>query len=602
LNNNNNENEVVERQTKMINLKIDGVSVSVPEGTMVLEAARQAKIDIPTLCFLKNVSETGSCRMCVVEIKGARTLQASCVYPVSEGLEVYTNTPTVRKSRKVTMELLLSNHDRKCLTCPRNLNCELQKLAQELNILDLRYKGECKEYEIDDLSPSIVRNQNKCILCKRCVNVCKNIQAVAVIDNQYRGFNSKIGCNFGASLRDISCINCGQCIVSCPTGALSEKDDTYKVWRALEDKSKHVIVQVAPSVRISLGEEFNMPIGTIVTGKMITALRKLGFDKVFDTNTGADFTIMEEGTELIKRLEKNERLPLITSCSPGWVKFCEMHYPEFVENLSTAKSPHQMFGAIIKSYYAEKHDIDPKSIRVISVMPCVAKKYECSRPELGAANGLADVDVVITTRELAKMIKQGRIDFPELEESQFDEPFGESTGAAIIFGSTGGVMEAALRTVSEIVTGKPLKNVEFESVRYSGGVKEAEIQIGDRTLKVAIVNSTGSAKRLLDGIKENKLKYDFIEVMACPGGCITGGGQPIHDSKTRTKINIRQKRAEAVYKIDKNMKVRKAHENEVVKKIYSEYFGEPYSKKAHDLLHTHFYKKEFYPRIQNATK
>lgn len=576
-----------------INLKINNIDVTVPEGTTVLEAARKANIEIPTLCYLKGINQIGACRMCLVEIKGSRSLQAACVYPVSEGMEVFTNTKTVRDARKISLELILSNHEKKCLTCIRNQNCELQKLANDLGISDIRYEGENPHYEVDMLSPSVVRDPNKCILCRRCVSACKNIQTVSVIDTNERGFNTIVGSAFNMPLAHTPCVNCGQCIVACPVGALREKDETDKVWEALSDPEKHVVVQTAPAVRVALGEEFGMPIGTRVTGKMVAALKSMDFDGVFDTDTAADFTIMEEGTEFIERLEKGENLPIITSCSPGWVKFCEHYFPDFLDNLSTAKSPHEMFGAIMKSYYAEKQGIDPASIYVVSVMPCTAKKFEAGREEL-SATGYPDVDAVITTRELARMIKQSGIDFVNLEDSQFDVPFGEASGAAVIFGATGGVMEAALRTVADILTGKELEAIDYSDVRGIEGIKEATVEIAGKNIRVAVVNGLGNARNLLEKIRSGEAQYEFIEVMACPGGCITGGGQPIVDAKTQMDINVKAARAAAIYEEDKSMTFRKSHKNPVVQKIYEEYFGKPCGHLSHKLLHTHYKKRENY--------
>ncbi len=577
----------------MVNVIIDGVNVQVPEGSTVLQAAKIAGIDIPTLCYLKDINEIGACRVCVVEIKGARNLQAACVYPVSEGLEVYTNTPKVRESRKVTTELILSNHDKKCLTCSRNRNCELQKLADEMGIDRLRFEGENEIHEIDNLSPSIVRDNNKCILCRRCISVCKNIQTVSVIDSANRGIKTRVGSAFDMSLNEAPCVCCGQCINVCPVGALHENEQIDKVWAALGDDTKHVLVQTAPAVRAALGEEFGMPIGTAVTGKMVSSLRRLGFEKVFDTDFAADLTIMEEGTELLERIKNGGTLPMITSCSPGWINFCEHFYPEFIPNLSSCKSPHQMFGAVLKTYYAEKNNLDPNDIYVVSVMPCSSKKYESARDEMNV-NGFRDVDAVITTRELAKMIKQAGIKFAQLPDEEFDDPFGIGSGAGVIFGATGGVMEAALRTVKEIVEGKELESFEFEAVRGVAGIKEATVNVGGTDVKVAVAHGLGNARKLLDDIRAGKADYHFIEIMACPGGCVTGGGQPIVDSKTLMDIDLKAERAKAVYSEDKRLEIRKSHKNPAITKIYDEYLEKPGSHKAHKLLHTHYSKKGNY--------
>ncbi|MBQ2613774.1 MAG: iron hydrogenase small subunit [Clostridia bacterium] len=570
-----------------VTLKINGQEITVPADYTVLQAAREAGIDIPTLCYLKDVSQTGSCRMCVVEIKGARNLQAACVYPVSEGLEVFTNTPKVRRSRKVTLELLLSNHERKCLTCVRSGNCELQTLSEELGITDIPYDGERQQHEVDTLSPSIIRDNNKCVLCRRCVSACKNIQTVAVIDATERGFKTTIASPFNKSLAEVPCVNCGQCIAVCPVGALREKDATDDVWEALGNPEKTVIVQTAPAVRAALGEEFGMPIGTPVTGKMAAALRRLGFDKTFDTDTGADLTIIEEGNELLDRIQNGGKLPMITSCSPGWIKFCEHNFPDFLDNLSSCKSPHQMFGAIIKSYWAEKNGLDPKNIVTVSVMPCVAKKFECGRDEMEVA-GNRDVDIVISTRELARMIKQAGIKFAELPDEKFDNPFEEASGAGVIFGATGGVMEAALRTVAEKLTGKELSSIDFHQVRGTDGIKTAEIPVGDLTVKVAIAHGLGNARKLLESIRNGEAEYHFIEIMACPGGCVTGGGQPIVPARVQMGIDLKKERAKALYTEDANAAIRKSHQNPDIIKLYDEFLGEPGGHKAHELLHTHY--------------
>ncbi|MBR1969203.1 MAG: [Clostridia bacterium] len=577
---------------EMVNLKINGQEISVPAGTTVLEAARSAGIEIPTLCYLKDVSQTGSCRMCLVEIKGGRALQAACVYPVSEGLEVLTNTPKVREARKVTLELLLSNHDRKCLTCVRNRNCELQTLADELGVTDIAFEGVRNEYAIDELSPSIVRDNNKCILCRRCVNMCKNIQTVGAIDTMERGFKTQVTCAFEKSLGEVSCVNCGQCIAVCPVGALREKDVTDDVWAAIANPDMHVVVQTAPAVRAALGEEFGLPIGTAVTGKMAAALRRLGFDKVFDTDFAADLTIMEEGTELLERIQNGGKLPMITSCSPGWIKFCEHNFPDMLDNLSSCKSPHEMYGAIIKSYYAEKMGIDPKSIYVVSIMPCTAKKFEAQRDEL-SVNGLQDVDTVLTTRELARMIKEAGIRFTQLPDENFDDPFGDqATGAGVIFGATGGVMEAAIRTVADILDNTSHSEIEYEAVRGLEGIKIASVTAGGKTIRAAVAHGLGNARELINKVRNGEIELDFIEIMACPGGCVNGGGQPIVPAKVRMDMDIRTERAKAIYNEDKALPLRKSHDNPYIKKLYEEYLGKPCGHKSHELLHTHYIARD----------
>ena len=571
----------------MITLTIDGVKVSVPAGSTVLEAARAAGIHIPTLCYMKDLNEIGACRLCVVDT-GARALQAACVLPAAEGMNVKTNTPAVRNARKMNLELLLSNHDKRCLSCVRSTSCEFQKLCNEYGVEDEnRYAGSMTETQIDDKSPSIVRNNAKCVLCRRCVAVCHKVQNVGVIGPIKRGFNTQIACAWGDSLADTACINCGQCIAVCPTGALTERDDTAKVFAALADPTKHVVVQPAPAVRAALGEEFGIPMGTSVTGKMACALRRLGFDKVFDTDFAADLTIMEEANELVDRVKNGGVLPMITSCSPGWIKFCEHQYPDFLPNLSSCKSPHEMEGAVIKSYYAEKEGIDPKDIVVVSVMPCTAKKFEAGRSELGH-DGIADVDIVITTRELARMIKLAGIDFANLPDEDFDGMLGESTGAAVIFGVTGGVMEAALRTAYEVITGQKLEKLEFMDVRGLEGVKEASYNLNGLDVKVAVAHSTGAASRLLDAVRSGEKSYTFIEVMGCPGGCVNGGGQPIVSPAEREKCDPKLLRAKALYDEDAAKPVRKSHESLAIQKLYDEYFEKPNSHKAHEILHTHY--------------
>ena len=577
----------------MINLTIDGLNVSVPDGTTILEAARTAGIDIPTLCFLKDINEAGDCRMCIVEVEGRKGFATSCIQKVEEGMVVKTNSKDVSEAREVVLDLILSNHHKDCLTCVRNGNCELQKLAQRYNKQDILFEGELCEYEIDCGSPSIVRDFNKCVLCRRCVATCKKVQKIGAIDVANRGFNSCVSTVDNLSLNDVNCTNCGQCIMSCPTGALREKDNTKDVWDLIKDEEKYVVVQTAPAVRAALGEEFGLSIGTNVTGKMVTALRRLGFDKVFDTNTGADFTIMEEANELIGRLSNGGTLPMITSCSPGWVKYIEMNYPEQLAHVSSCKSPHQMFGALIKSYYAEKIGVAPEKIRVVSVMPCIAKKFEANREQMNV-NGIRDVDYVITTRELARMIKQAGLDFVNLEDSNFDDPMGEATGAAAIFGTTGGVMEAALRTAYEKITGEPLKDVNLEAVRGEEGIKRATVKIGDKEVKAVVAHGLGNAQIVMDEIKNGTADYQFVEIMACPGGCIMGGGQPIRSSKERATIDIRKLRADCLYSIDEKSTIRKSHENPVVLKIYEDYLGKVGGHKAHELLHTSYVEREKY--------
>jgi NADH-quinone oxidoreductase subunit G/NADP-reducing hydrogenase subunit HndD len=567
----------------MINLTINGHNIQVEEGATILEAALKADIHIPTLCYLPEVQAIGACRVCLVEIEGNRNLQAACVFPASEGLVVHTNSERVRAARKFSVEMLLSNHPMECLTCARNLNCELQKIAEELGIREVRFTGEKSEGHIDDFSPSIRRDQSKCILCRRCVTVCQEIQSVSAIFAQGRGFETRIEPAFDASLNDIACTFCGQCSLVCPVGAITEKEDIDEVWAALADPTKIVIVQDAPAVRAALGEEFGYPPGTLVTGKMLAAVRRLGFDRVFDTNFAADLTIMEEGNELLKRVGEGGVLPLITSCSPGWIKFIEHFYPELLPHLSTCKSPHQMLGALVKTYYAEKAGINPKDMVVVSVMPCTAKKFECNRPEMNDS-GYKDVDYVLTTRELAKMIRQAGIDFRNLEDETYDDPLGEYTGAATIFGATGGVMEAALRTAYEVATGKTLENVEFTAVRGLEGIKEAIVPVeGIGEVKVAVAHGLGNARKLMEKIKDGTANYHFIEIMACPGGCVSGGGQPIPVNN-----EIRRLRAKALYQEDRSLKYRKSHENPSIKRIYEEFLGTPLGEQSHHLLHTKY--------------
>lgn len=580
-------------EENLVSLTIDGVKVKVKKGTTILEAAKEAGIDIPTLCFLKEINEMGDCRMCIVEVEGRRGFATSCIQTVEEGMVVHTHTPNVLEARHVILDLIISNHAKDCLTCTRSGNCELQALATKFNVLNVEFPGEMAKHKIDDLSPSIVRDFNKCILCRRCVAACKNVQKIGAIDCINRGFESCISTVGDHSLNDVNCTNCGQCIQACPTGALHEKETIDDVWVKLKDPDTYVVVQTAPAVRVALGEEFSMPIGTNVTGKMVTALKRLGFDKIFDTNTGADFTIMEEANEFIERFKNNDNLPMITSCSPGWVKYIEMNYPELLQHLSTCKSPHQMFGALIKTYFAEREEIDPSKIYVVSVMPCIAKKFERQREEM-KNNDLCDVDNVITTRELARMIKQANIEFEKLEDSAFDNPMGEATGAAAIFGTTGGVMEAALRTAQDILTGEDLEKVDFEQVRGGDGIKRATVNIAGKDIKVVAASGLANAQKIMEEIKSGKADYQFVEIMACPGGCIMGGGQPIKSSKIRREVDVRKLRADALYSIDEKSVIRKSHENPIVKKIYEEYLETPGSYRAHKLLHTHYVERQKY--------
>ena len=580
-------------EKEMVNLTIDNQKITVPKGTTILEAAKEAGIDIPTLCFLKEINEVGDCRMCIVEVEGRRGFATSCIQTVEEGMVVHTHTQNVLEARHVILDLIISNHAKDCLTCTRSGNCELQALATKFNVLNIEFEGERTEHKIDDLSPSIVRDFNKCILCRRCVAACKNVQKIGAIDCINRGFESCISTVGDHSLNDVNCTFCGQCIEACPTGALHEKETINDVWVKLKDPETTVIVQTAPAVRVALGEEFGMPIGTNVVGKMVTALKRLGFDKVFDTNTGADLTIMEEANEFIERFTKNDNLPMITSCSPGWVKYIEMNYPELLPHLSSCKSPHEMFGAILKTYYANREGLDPEKIYVVSVMPCIAKKFERQRPEMMEDN-LYDVDNVITTRELARMIKQANIEFEKLEDSDFDSPMGEASGAGAIFGTTGGVMEAALRTAQDTLTGKDLPKIDFEQVRGGEGIKRATINIAGKDINVVAASGLANARTILEEIKSGKANYQFVEIMACPGGCIMGGGQPIKSSKVRAEVDVRKLRADALYSIDERSIVRKSHENPVMKKLYKDFLEKPGSEIAERLLHTTYTKREKY--------
>ena len=580
-------------EEKLITLTIDGTEVKVKEGATILDAARQANIDIPTLCFLKEINEMGDCRMCIVEVEGRKGFATSCIQKAEEGMVVHTHTPAVLEARRMVLDLIISNHAKDCLTCTRSGNCELQNLAIKFNVLNIEYEGERTKHKVDDKSPAIVRDFNKCILCRRCVGACKNVQEIGAIDCINRGFESCVSTAGDHSLADVDCTYCGQCIEACPTGALHEKDDTSKVWVKLKDPETYTVVQTAPAVRVALGEEFNSKIGTNVKGKMVTALKKLGFDKVFDTNTGADFTIMEEANEFIDRIEDGGTLPMITSCCPAWVRFAEKNYPDQLEHLSSCKSPHQMFGAVIKSYYARKFNIDPSKIFVVSVMPCIAKKYECTREEM-EEDGLRDVDAVITTRELSRMIKQANIEFNSLEDTDFDDPMGEASGAGAIFGTTGGVMEAALRTAADTIERKSLGQFEYKAVRGGAGIKRATVNIAGKDINVVVASGLKNARKIMDEIRAGNVDYQFVEIMACPGGCIMGGGQPIKTSKIRSTVDVRKLRADSLYTIDEKSTIRKSHENPTIKTIYKEFFGEPGSEKAHKYLHTTYHKEEKY--------
>ena len=578
---------------EMVNIKINNMPLSVPKGISILEAARTAGIEIPTLCYLKKINEIGACRICMVEVKGARSLVTACVYPVNEGMEIFTTTERVRKSRKTTLELILSTHDRKCLSCIRSGTCELQQLCKEFGVDDEgRFDGANPVHEYDDSAIHMIRDNGKCILCRRCVAACQ-AQHISVIGANARGFDTHIGSAFEKPLDSVACVSCGQCIVNCPTGAIYEKDDTAKVLEAINDPEKFVVVHTAPSIRVTLGECFGMHIGTNVQGKMVAALRRLGFDKVFDTDFGADLTIVEEANEFLGRVQNGGVLPMITSCSPGWIKYCEHYYPDMLDPLSTCKSPQQMSGAIIKTWYAEKMGIDPKDIVVVGIMPCTAKKFETKRDDQ-AASGYPDVDYSLTTRELGRMIESAGIYFKHLPDEEFDNPLGDSTGAAVIFGATGGVMEAALRTAVEKLSGEELKSLDFTEVRGTDGIKEASYTVNGMEVKVCVVSGLANANTIMEKVKNGTADYHFIEIMGCPGGCVNGGGQPIQHAVVRNFVDLRARRAAALYEADKDMPLRKSHESEAVKRLYAEFLGEPGSHKAHEVLHTSYVARPKY--------
>ncbi len=575
---------------ELVKLTIDGKEVQVAKGTTVLEGARQIGVQIPTLCYLKGVNQSSGCRVCLVE--AGPKLLASCSLVAEPNMQIKTNTAKVRAARKTVVELLLSNHREECTVCSRTGNCELQTVASDLHINRMRFLGKRTRMPLDDVSPSLVRDAEKCVLCGRCVAVCKDTQTVSAIGLINRGFETVVGPAFGRPLAESVCVNCGQCIMVCPVGALTERENIDDVWDALAASDKVVVVQTAPAVRVALGEEFGLPIGTRVTGKMVAALRMLGFDRVFDTDFGADLTIMEEGTELITRLQSGENLPLMTSCCPGWVKFVEHNFPDLLDHLSTCKSPHEMEGAMIKSYFAKKMEVSPEKIVTVSIMPCVAKKFEQQREEL-SHNSMQDVDYVLTTRELARMIKQAGLDFVNLADEEFDNPFGKGSGAAVIFGATGGVAEAALRTVYEILAGEELETVDYTAVRGMDGIKESELALPNgMIIHTAVVHGLGNARKVMEMIRSGEKQYQFIEVMACPGGCIAGGGQPIVSAKVRETVNVKALRARAIYDEDIAMPIRKSHKNPDVKRAYEEFLGKPNSHLSHELLHTHYMARQ----------
>jgi len=571
----------------MINVTINNKKISVPKGTSILNAAKSTGIEIPTLCYHPDQFVKANCRVCIVEVEGSKTLPSSCSTAVAEDMVIHTNSAKVLEARKVILELLLANHDADCLMCHRNLNCELQRIANQAGVRINRFENVLEKKPVDETSPSIVRNPNKCVKCGRCVEICRDVQVVNIVEKIGRSGNIEVLPTYGKYLLDVACTACGQCSTVCPVAAIYEKEEIENVWEAINDPETHVIVQTAPAVRVSIGEEFGMEPGSIATGKLVAALRRLGFDRVFDTDFTADLTIIEEGHELLERLKTGGVLPMLTSCSPGWINFIEQYYPELLPHVSTCKSPQQMFGALAKSYYAKKIGINPENIFVVSIMPCTAKKYEAKRPEMSIEGFRQDVDAVLTTRELGRMLKQAGIDFEKLPDEDYDEPFGITTGAAVIFGATGGVMEAALRTVYEVVTGKSLERIDFHTVRGLGGIKEAEVDLGGIQARVAVAHSLSNARKILELIKSGKCDYHFIEVMCCPGGCIGGGGQPYH-----TCDEVRLKRILATYQADRNLPIRKSHENPAIKALYNEFLKEPLGENSHHLLHTHYMSRK----------
>lgn len=586
-------------EEELVSISIDGRQYKVNKGFTVLEAARAVNIEIPSLCYLKEINEIGTCRVCVVEVEGTRNLQASCVYPVSEGLKIRTNTERVLRARRTAVSLLLSNHHRECLTCIRNLNCELQNVADNLGIRNIPYTGEMKDYGFHDNNPAIQRDYNKCINCRRCMSICNKIQECYVYSPLERGLDTIISPAFQKDLSEVSCIMCGQCVIACPTASLTSKEHIDEVWRVINDPEKHVVVQTAPSIQVTIGEMFGMPIGSFVPGKLVSALKRLGFDKVFATDMTADLTIMEEGSELVERLlNEPEKLPLLSSCCPGWVKYAEHFYPEFLPNLSTTKSPHEMCGALTKTWYAKKYDLDPGKIVNVGIMPCTAKKYEAARPEM-QSDGYRNVDYVLTTRELGRMIRQIGLDFSNLPDEEYDEPFDQFSGAGMIFGATGGVLEAAVRTAHKLITGDEMLVPDYEDARGQKGLKYGTVNLGDKKITIAIAHGTGNAKKALEKLKSGEKKFDYMEVMACPGGCVGGGGQPILGSRDHKHISLsyRHNRADSLYNVDRGKEIRKSYENTRVQQIYDEFLKEPLSNVAKKYLHTSFVARGRHPYL-----